>query len=64
MDTGNSIFKALESDTEVPTYLKTALVSEMDMIRNSMQIVTHFTEHFLTASTLVMAMLDDEEPNT
>jgi hypothetical protein len=64
MDAGNTIFKELESDAPVPPYLKRALVSEMDIIRDSMQIVTHFTDHFLSASTIFISMLDDEEPNT
>ena len=63
MATGNSIFKELEPSDRVPDYLKHALVAEVDTIRNSMQIVTHFTEHFLTALTVCMSAATNEESN-
>ena len=61
MSTGNSIFKGLEPADHVPEYLKRALVSEVDTIRNTMNVVTHFTEHFLSAITICLA-IDEEEP--
>lgn len=61
MSTGNSVFKELEPDDRVPKYLKRALVAEVDAIRNTMNIVTHFTEHLLTALTICLAV-DEEEP--
>lgn len=64
MQTGNTIFKELEAEVKVPEYLKTALVSEVDAIRNSMQVVTHFTEHFLNALTICISFAEKEEPNT
>ncbi|WP_149240932.1 hypothetical protein [Dyadobacter sp. 32] len=64
MQTGNAIFKELEADIKVPEYLKTALVSEVDTIRNSMQVVAHFTEHFLNALTISISFAEAEEPNT
>jgi hypothetical protein len=62
MTTGNSIFKELESNDPVPDYLKHALMSEVDTIRNTMQVVTHFTEHLLTALTFCLSTDDPEEP--
>lgn len=61
MSTGNSVFKELEPDSQVPDYLKHALVAEVDTIRNTMQIVTHFTEHFLTALTVGLSLAEEEE---
>ena len=61
MPTGNSVFKELEPDNQVPDYLKSALVAEMDTIRNTMQLVTHFTEHFLTALTIGLAFAEDDD---
>ena len=63
MSTGNSIFKGLESTDHVPEYLKRALVSEVDTIRNTMNVITHFTEHLLTAITICLAVDEDEEPD-
>jgi hypothetical protein len=60
MSTGNSVFKDLEPDDEVPEYLKHALVAEVDTIRNTMQIVTLFTEHFLSAITIGLNCTDNE----
>lgn len=54
MSSGNTIFKGLESTDEVPAYLKRALVSEVNTIRDTMHIVEHFTEHFL--NTLVVSL--------
>lgn len=64
MPTGRSIFKELESEEQVPEYLKRALVSEVDTIRNSMQVVSHFTEHFLGALTICISAVDPEDHNT
>jgi len=60
MPTGNSVFKELEPDNEVPEYLKHALVAEVDTIRNTMQVVTLFTEHFLSAITIGLSFNDNE----
>lgn len=40
----NEAFKELETDAQVPAYLKEALVSEIDFIRDTLQFVTHFTD--------------------
>jgi hypothetical protein len=62
MPTGNSVFKDLEPSDQVPEYLKHALVAEVDTIRNTMHVVTHFTEHFLTAMTISLSIIENEEP--
>ena len=61
MADGNSVFKELEPDDQVPDYLKLALVAEVDTIRNSMQIVSHFTEHLLSAATVCLSIDKNEE---
>lgn len=58
MPNSNEIFKELESEETVPEYLKSALISEVDTIRNSMQVVTHFTEHFLKAMTVTISSFE------
>ena len=59
---GNSIFKDLEPNDKVPEYLKKALISEVDTIRNTMQIITHFTKHLLTSISICLSV-DDEVKN-
>jgi hypothetical protein len=54
MSSGNTVFKELESTDEVPEYLKRALVSEVNTIRDTMHVIEHFTEHFL--NTLVVSL--------
>ncbi len=56
MSSGNSVFKDLESTEEVPEYLKRALVSEVNTIRDTMHVVTHFTEHFLSALVVSLSV--------
>ena len=62
MPTGNSVFKELEPDDQAPEYLKHALIAEVDTIRNTMHVVTHFTEHFLAAMTISLSIIENEEP--
>jgi hypothetical protein len=61
MPTGNTIFKELEPNDHLPEYLKHAIVAEVDTIRNTMNIVTHFTEHLLTAITICLPFTEEEE---
>ena len=63
MTTGNLIFKELEPDDRVPEYLRHALVAEVDTIRNTMHLVTHFTEHLLTAMSFCLSAYENEKPN-
>lgn len=44
MEDSKSIFEKLQTDETVPEYLKEALISEIDTIRDTMDIVTLFTE--------------------
>jgi hypothetical protein len=60
MASGNSVFKELEPNNEVPEYLKHALVAEVDTIRNTMQVVSLFTEHLLSAITIGLSFDDNE----
>jgi len=60
MSSGNSVFKDLESTEEVPEYLKRALVSEVNTIRDTMNVVTHFTEHFLGALVISLSVGDTD----
>ncbi|HEV7382687.1 MAG TPA: hypothetical protein VGN64_22990 [Dyadobacter sp.] len=55
MPNGNTVFKELEPNEEVPAYLKRALVAEVDTIRNSMEVVTLFTEFFLKTVTVAIS---------
>ena len=56
----NDVFKELEPDAEVPAYLKNALVSEIDLIRDTMQIVELFTDGLF--STALLCISDIELP--
>lgn len=57
----NDVFKELEPDAEVPAYLKNALVSEIDLIRDTMHIVELFTDSLF--STALLCISDIEEPS-
>jgi len=60
MSSGNSVLKELESTEEVPEYLKRALVSEVNTIRDTMNVVTHFTEHFLNALAISLSSVETD----
>jgi hypothetical protein len=60
MPSGNTVFKDLESKDEVPDYLKHALLSEVNSIRDTMHIVEHFTEHFLNALVVSFSIEDTD----
>lgn len=60
MPSGNSVLKELEPTDEVPEYLKRALLSEVDTIRDTMTVVTHFTEHFLNALAVSLSSVDTD----
>ncbi|PWJ60134.1 hypothetical protein CLV98_101310 [Dyadobacter jejuensis] len=61
MPKGNDIFKEIAPDEKVPEYLKTALVSEVNTIRDAMHILNHFTENFL-GSFVALISPDDQAP--
>jgi len=58
MSSGNTVFKELESTDEVPEYLKRALVSEVNTIRDTMHVIEHFTEHFLNTIVVSLSIED------
>lgn len=58
----SNIFEDLESFESVPDYLKDSLLSEVNNIRDTMQIVNHFTEVFIgSALSFIGDMADDAE---
>ncbi|GAA4446711.1 hypothetical protein GCM10023091_40300 [Ravibacter arvi] len=65
-DLQDEIRKQLEVEGAVPEYLKTSLVSEIDLIKDTLQVVSHFGGFFfLSAFSALTAALDqnsnDEE---
>ncbi len=54
----NDIFKELEPDAEVPAYLKNALVSEIDIIRDTMHIVELFTDNLFNTALMCVSDLE------
>ena len=60
MSSGNTVFKGLESTDEVPPYLKHALMSEVNTIRDTMHIIEHFTGHFFDAMMVSFSGEDKE----
>ena len=64
MPEGSSVFKELEPEEKLPEYLKTAIVSEVDTIRNSMLIVSHFTEHFINTVTACLSIPATDKSST
>ncbi len=57
----NKIFKELEPDDSVPPYLKEALVSEIDFIRDALQIVTLYTEGFFSAAVKCLSEISNQQ---
>lgn len=58
MEDSKSIFEKLQTDEAVPEYLKEALISEIDTIRDTMELVTLFTE---TLFASVIALTNSED---
>lgn len=54
-----SIFDLIQSDEQVPEHLKEALVSEIDMIRDTMEVISLFTETLFST----IADLTSQEEN-
>ncbi|WP_025762869.1 hypothetical protein [Dyadobacter tibetensis] len=61
MPNGNDIFKEIAPDAKVPEYLKNALVSEVNAIRDAMQILNHFTENYLNTFVAVLSPDDTDD---
>lgn len=49
----NNAFFNIDPDDKVPESLKKALVSEIDTIRNTMELVTLFVGHFFNAAGVI-----------
>lgn len=50
----NNYLQGLESEGEVPKYLKSAVVSEIDIIRDTMNFITHSVGHFMDVALMVV----------
>ncbi|WP_040006496.1 hypothetical protein [Fibrisoma limi] len=50
-------FKALEPDASCPPYLKQEVISEIDMIRNSLQVVEVYAYDIFAAFTVFVCEL-------
>ncbi len=60
MDNPNSdILKQLEAEGSVPEYLKTSLVSEIDLIKDSLQVVALFGGGFFMAAIKAISSVSD-----
>jgi len=59
----NTAFFDIDPDDKVPESLKKALVSEIDTIRNTMEIVTLFVGHFFNTMG-AMTTLNPESNQT
>jgi hypothetical protein len=51
----NSLSRQLEVEGNVPEYLKTSLVSEIDLIKDSLQVVSLFGGVFFMSAVRAMA---------
>ncbi len=58
----NAAFKELEPNDQAPSYLKEALVSEIDLIRDTLQFVIHFTDLFFKTALASITPLTEPEP--
>lgn len=59
-------FKEMESDAHCPPHLKTELFSEIDLIRNSLQVVEVYAYDIFAVFTAFLSGLvpeDDTHPN-
>lgn len=58
----NEAFKELESTDHVPPYLMEALVSEINVVRDMLQFVTHFTDGFFNTALTSITEISEPEP--
>jgi ABC-type sulfate/molybdate transport systems ATPase subunit len=56
MSLSNNVFKQLEPDEDVPENLRKELISEIDMMRDSMSVFSLFISHFFDVA--LMAFTD------
>lgn len=67
MSLSNNVFKELMPDEDAPESLRRALVSEIDLMRDSMSVVSLFTSHFFDTVLMTFASFDrndTESPNS
>ncbi|MEZ4900671.1 MAG: hypothetical protein R2822_02370 [Spirosomataceae bacterium] len=55
----NNAFFDIDPDDKVPESLKKALISEIDTIRNSMELVSLFVGHFFNAARVMATPLSN-----
>ncbi|GAB2782958.1 hypothetical protein GCM10027275_28520 [Rhabdobacter roseus] len=60
MNNLNELFPDLEPDAHVPAHLQKVLLSEIDFIRDSMQVVALFTSVFLDTALLSVVPLEEK----
>lgn len=58
---GKGAFDELDCNDKVPEYLKRALVSEIDTIRDTVQIVSQFMDGFFKVSLMIVSNNNDSE---
>lgn len=56
-------FKEMESDAQCPPHLKEEIFSEIDLIRNSLQVVEVYAYDIFSAFTTFLSGLVPEETN-
>ncbi len=61
MAKNESIFDDTSSNDAVPDYLKNALLSEVNNIRDTMQVVNHFTEVFLSTALSFIGDVNEDD---
>jgi hypothetical protein len=64
MGLSNNVFKEIEPDEEIPETLRKALVSEIDMMRDSMSVISLFTSHFFDTALMAFASFDRNDSQT
>lgn len=58
MSLSNNVFKEIEPDADAPENLRKALVSEIDLMRDSMSVISLFTSHFFDTALMAFASFD------
>lgn len=58
MSLSNNVFKEIGPDEDAPENLRKALVSEIDLMRDSMSVISLFTSHFFDTALMAFASFD------
>lgn len=64
MSLSNNVFKEIEPNEDAPENLRKALVSEIDLMRDSMSVVSLFTSHFFDIALMAFANFDRNDSNS